>query len=269
MAFNRKYFNLFKYLLPKARAFSITIQKNLTKFFEGLTALPDNFRTFVDNIWYDIFPLTTRSPELWEEQFGIRFPNSDDTTRRNDIDTQWKLKGGQTAYYLQNMLQDAGFDVQVHENNPKIDPDTFISANFVACCGLSTSVCGNDDAYCGLTGGYVLANGFVPDSSDLRDYLMVCGYDGFDDITCGQSIAVCGYFEQFVIVPVIYAIPDDSDYWDNVFFIGGDATRDPVTHELTAIETVTIDVDRRSEFEKLILKIKGVHLWAGLIIEYA
>jgi hypothetical protein len=268
MAFNRKWFNIFKTLLPKSNAFNITIQKNLTKFFEGLTALPDNFRTYIDNIYFDIFPSTTRSPELWEDQFGITYPSSSITTRQNDIDTQWKLKGGQSAYYLQSILQDAGFDVQVHENNPKVDPDNFISGLFVMTCGMTTAVCGNDDAYAGKTGGFILANGFLPDSSDLRDYLMVCGGDGFDNVTAGQSIAVCGYFEQFIIIPKTYEIPDDSDYWDFVFFIGGDATRDPVTHELTFIETVTIDSSRQSEFEKLILKIKPVNTWAGMLIDY-
>jgi len=54
-----------------------------------------------------------------------------------------------------------------------------------------------------------------------------------------------------------------------VFFIGGDATRDPVTHQLTNIETVTLLDSRRSEFEKLILKIKPVHTWAGMMIDYS
>lgn len=269
MAFNEKYFKIIKSLLPKSEAFNLIIQKNITKFFEGLTALPDDFRTYIENIYLDIFPDDTRSIELWEEQFGISMPSSDDTIRRSNVDIAWKLKGGQSAVYLQGILQDAGFDVQVHENNPKIDPDIFISAQFVMTCGMSTAVCGNDDAYAGRTGGFILANGFVPDSSDLRDYLMTCGGDGFDNVTAGQSVAVCGYFEQFIITPKSYSIPDDSDYWDNVFFIGGDATRDPVTHELTAIETVDIDIDRQSEFEKLILKIKPVNTWAGMLINYA
>lgn len=268
MAFNRKYLNIFKSLLPKSKAFNLTIQKWITKFFEGLTALPDDFRTFLDNIWFDIFPETTRSIELWEDQFGLRMPPSDDTQRRNNLDVSWKLKGGQSAYYLQQILQDAGFDVQVHENNPKIDPDNFISGEFACYCGGTNSVCGNDDAYCGKTGGYILANGFIPNSSDERDYLAVCDGDGIISVCCGQSTAVCGYFEQFFVYDTIYQIPDDSDYWDYVFFIGGDATRDPTTHELTAIETVLIDSARRYELEKIILKIKGVHLWVGMMIDY-
>jgi hypothetical protein len=268
MAFNRKYFNLFKYLLPTGNAFSITIQKYLTNLFEGLTALPDDERQYIDDIYFDLFPCCTRSPELWENQFGIRNPSSDDTVRRNEIDTNWKLKGGQSAYYLETTLNNAGFAVQVHENNPKTDPDNFISALFVMTCGMTTAVCGNDAAYAGKTGGYILANGFIPITSDQRDFLMTCGGDGFDNVTCGQTVAVCGYFEQFIVNPKIYEIPDDDAYWNHVFFIGGDATRDPVTHKLTAIETVTLSASRRQEFEKLILKIKGTHLWAGMMIDY-
>ena len=64
-------------------------------------------------------------------------------------------------------------------------------------------------------------------------------------------------------------VPDDSDFWDFIFFVGGDATRDPVTHELTSIATVTLPIERRTEFEKLILKIKPVNTWGGIVIEYA
>lgn len=269
MAFNRKYFNLFKYILPKSNAFNITIQKWLTKFFEGLTALPDDYRDYLDTVYLAIFPDDTNSIELWEDQWGIRNPASTLSMRRNDVDIRWKLKGGQSAYYLESILQGAGFDVQVHENNPKVDPDNFISANFVMTCGMTTAVCGNDDAFAGKTGGYILANGFIPETTALRDYLMVCGWDGVDNITCGQQEAVCGYFNEFVVNPKIYSIPDNSDYWDDVFFIGGDATRNPTTHVLTAIETVTLDADRQQEFESLILKIKPVHTWAGLMIDYS
>jgi hypothetical protein len=263
MAFNRKYFDLFKNLLPKSEAFSIFIQKNLTKFFEALTCIPDDFRKFVDNVYLDLFPSSTRSIELWESQFGIRVPNSDMSIRRSTINLTWKLKGGQSAKYLQDKLQQAGFDLQVHENNPVVNPDDFLSANFIMTCGNTWAVCGNNDAFCGLTGGYVLANGYIADSSDLRDYLAVCG-----DVYCGNAIAICGYFEQFIITPKKYIIPDDSDYWGSVFFIGGNATRNVSTHVLESIETVQIPTSRQLELENLILKIKPVNTWAGLIIDY-
>jgi len=203
MAFNRKYFDLFKSLLPKSDAFSIIIQKNLTKFFESLTCIPDDFRNFVDNIYMDLFPNSTRFIDLWEKQFGIRIPSSDTAIRRSTIDLAWKLKGGQSAKYLQDKLQLSGFNVQVHENSPKNNPDIFLNSAYIMGCGMTTAVCGNNLAYAGRSGGYILVNGYIADSSDVRDYLAVCGGDGITDVCCGQDLAVCGYFEQFIIVPKI------------------------------------------------------------------
>lgn len=268
MAFNRKYFNIFKSLLPKAEAFTIIIQKWITKFIKGLTALPDDFRKYIDNIFMDLFPLTTRSPELWEDQWGIRIISDNDTIRRNTIDINWKLKGGQSARYIQDALQDAGYNVQIHENNPQVDPDNFISGDYACFCGGPNSVCGNDDAFCGRIGGSILANGFIPETSDLRDYLAVCDGDGVTPTCCGQTLAVCGYFEQFIVTEKTYTIPDDSDYWGYIFFIGGDATRDPVTHELTEIETIQISSALQIEFERLILKLKPAHTWVGMMVDY-
>lgn len=270
MAFNRKYFNLFKYLLPKADAFKIFIQKPLTKFFEGLTALPDDFRTFIENIYMDLFPNSTRSIELWEEQFGIRNPSSDMVIRKSTIDLAWKLKGGQSANYLQEKLIEAGFtELLVHENNPEADPDNFLSDVFLMTCGNSWAVCGNDDAFAGKTGGYVLANGYLPAASDVRDFLAVCGGNMWTPTYCDQTEAVCGYFEQYILEPKTYPIPNDPDIWGAIFFIGGEVTRDPVTHKITDIAKVVISVDRRQELENLILKIKPVQTWAGMIIDYA
>lgn len=263
MAFNRKFFNLFKYLLPKSNVFILLYEKLITRFFEGLSAIPDDFRTYIDNIFMDLFPTSTRSPELWENQFGITDPNPDNNIRRINIDTNWKLKGGQYKQYLQNRLQEAGFDVQVHENFPIVDPDIFVNSAFVATCGNAWAVCGNDDAYCGRTGGLLLVNGYIPETSSVRDFLAVCG-----EAYCGYQYSLCGYFETFIIQEKVYSVPDDSDYWGAFIFIGGDATRDPVTHELTNIELVEIDESRKTDFETIILKIKPANVWAGLVIDY-
>jgi hypothetical protein len=271
MAFNRKYFNIFKYLLPKAEAFLIIIQKKLTQFFEGLTSIPDDFRKFIDNIFLDLFPATTRSLESWEEQFAILRPSGVESIRRNAVDLAWKLKGGQSREYLQTKLQEAGFDLQVHENNPVIDPANFISSGFVMTCGDSWGVCGNDDAFCGKSGGYLLVNGLLWATVETRDYLMVCGGNILVPTCCGQSIAVCGFFINLLTAAKqskIYILPVDSDYWGAVFFIGGNASRNYVTHELEAIETKYIENTRRNELESLILKIKPVNTWAGMLVDY-
>jgi hypothetical protein len=263
MAFNRKYFNIFKYLFPRSNAFSLFVQKNLTKFIEGLTALPNDFREYIDNIYFDLFPDTTRSLELWEDQFGIVTPSTDNAIRINTVDQKWKMKGGQGADYIQGVLQDAGFNVQVHENNPPIDPANFLVGDFVMVAGAGNAYAGRSDAFAGLTTtGELLVNGFIPIIGGQRLYLMNAG-NGY----AGNQTAVAGYFTQFLVTDKQYTLPTDPLLFPFVWFIGGDATRN-ASNELTAIEVVQIPAEREQEFKDLILMLKPAQSWVGLIIEY-
>ena len=75
MAFSEKFFKIIKHLLPKSNAFSIFLQKTLTKFFEGLTAIPDDYRNYLHQVFLDIFPSTTRELTMWKDEYGkIYFP---------------------------------------------------------------------------------------------------------------------------------------------------------------------------------------------------
>ena len=53
-----------------------------------------------------------------------------------------------------------------------------------------------------------------------------------------------------------------------VFFVGGDATRDPVTDELTNIEQGFVDSNRRNDLITTILEIMPEMAWCGLIITF-
>ena len=57
--------NIFKHLLPNARAWRITVQKQLREFFEGLTGLIDDTKEFHDGVYNDIDPETTREHDMW------------------------------------------------------------------------------------------------------------------------------------------------------------------------------------------------------------
>lgn len=264
MAFNRKYFKLFKYLFPKSNTFSMFIQKKLTQLFEGLTALPDNYRKYIDQIYLDLFPVTTRELILWEKVFGIENISSDEAIRRNTIDQRWKLKGGQGPDYIQQTLQDNGFDVQVYENNPPIDPSIFIGGVFIMVAGGQNAYAGRADAFAGMTSnGELLVNGFIPIATSQRIFLVTAG-----NTYAGNQKAVAGYFEQFITADKQYILPTDPLLFPFVWFIGGDATRDPITHELTAIETVQIPAEREQEFKNIILTLKPIQTWVGLIVEY-
>ena len=98
--------------------------KQLTEFFEGLITLPENIRIYIDSIWDDISPSTTRQLTEWENQFGLPNTVTDEQERRDRLDARWKALGGQSPRYIQDTLQAAGFDVYIHEwwELPRTEP---------------------------------------------------------------------------------------------------------------------------------------------------
>lgn len=170
---------------------------------------------------------------------------------------------------LQNALNDAGFDVQVHENSPAVDPDIFLNS-------IPFMVAGGDNAYAGFfpttpgvytsiagkTGGELLVNGAI--FKQEPDYLSVASGD---NMFAGNGNAISGRFDALKQTEIIYPIPDDPNSWPFFFFVGGDATRDG-SGALTAIAPADVHGERKIAFERIILKYKPIHTWAGLIINY-
>lgn len=107
--------NIFKHLLPRARAWRITIDKTLRKFFEGLTGLISEPRAFFEGVWTDLDPAYTNELDQWENQFALPDTGLSDDDRRDRLDGAWKAFGGQSPRYIQDTLRGAGFDVYVHE----------------------------------------------------------------------------------------------------------------------------------------------------------
>ena len=109
------FFRMLQHLLPNARAWRLTVDKQLRQFFEGLTGLGSDIKDFFDLIWLDIDPQETRELDAWESQFGLPNTLTDEQERRDRLDAEWKATGGQSPRYIQDTLQAAGFDVYVHE----------------------------------------------------------------------------------------------------------------------------------------------------------
>ena len=110
------YLNAFKHLLPRAKAWQITIDKTLRKFFVGLTDLPSDIRDFVDLVWFDIFPDTTRELDEWESAFGLPDVGLSTADRRTRLAGAWAATGGQSPGYIQDALHAAGFTtLYVHD----------------------------------------------------------------------------------------------------------------------------------------------------------
>jgi hypothetical protein len=263
MAINEKFFKVIKLLIPKSNAFAIFIQKKLTKFFEALTVIPGDFRDYIHQVFFDIFPSTTREAEKWKEQFGLIYFPSDPVEQISILNSEWQATGGQGADYIQSILRAAGFDVYVHENNPPVDPDIFLNSIPIMVCKGVNAYAGRDDAFAGRTGGDLLVNGSI--LTNIPAYLSICGNI---NTCCGNQYAKAGYFEKIITSDKIYQITDDPDYWGYFFFIGGLATRNVTTHVLETIDNAIIPSERKEEFKRLILKLKPAHSWVGLIVNY-
>jgi len=108
-------FATFQHLLPRALAWRSTIATMLRRYIEGLAAFAGDVRTFIDLVYLDLFPPSTRELAAWESQFAL--PSSgDETTRRLTLAARWAAQGGQSPDYIQSVLHAAGFtSVFIHE----------------------------------------------------------------------------------------------------------------------------------------------------------
>jgi len=228
------FFRIFQHLLPNARAWRLTVDKQLRQFFEGLEGLGADTKVFFDEVWLDIFPATTREITAWETQWNL--PDSatlDDQMRRDRLDATWKATGGQSPRYLQDTLQAAGFNVFIHE----------------------WWIPGTESAPVARDPGDVL-------SDSISLFVLSCGAV---DAVCGGSLVVCGALSVIpgsVLVnkprTIVYNVPTDPDDFRYVLYFGGPTFGD----------IAQIDLVRREEFQELCLKICPAQQWIGLIVEY-
>ena len=55
-------FKAIKHLLPLGRAWVVTTDKYLRRFFQGLGSFYGDIRQYIDDVYGDVFPSTTRAP---------------------------------------------------------------------------------------------------------------------------------------------------------------------------------------------------------------
>lgn len=156
-----------------------------------------------------------------QQMAALKYENTDQRNSDDDV---------------QNFLQAAGFDVQVHHNDPSVDPALFA--------------------------GDILLNGGL--FFQQAQYLMQCaGEIAF----CGHQDAVCGRFDNSIFTDFEYDIPVDPDAWPFIYFVGGTAVRDG-GGALTSIAPADVPLNRKDKFVELILSSKPWFDWAILIINY-
>lgn len=247
------FFRTYQHLLPRARAWSLTADKSLRKFFRGLSGLGKDARYFIDRIWLDIFPATTRELSAGEWQFNLpTVPTLTTAERRTRLAGAWQALGGQDPRYIQDMLQAAGFDVYVHEwwvpgSEPALntagaatarDPHTYLREN-----SAGEPVAGK---------GYALVNRLLPTAPV---YLTGAGEPLME---AGEAIAEAGNFDYFHLTEMNYTLPTNPAVYPYFVYIGA-----AVFPNLASIPAA-----RQLEFEALCLKICPAHTWIGILVTY-
>lgn len=239
---------------------------DLDLFLEGLAENKEAMRVFLATLSTLRNPQKTAYLSDLEKEYGLMTrTNLTEQVRRDRLEVRvYERNGKGSDDNLQTALRRAGFDVQVHENSPAVDPSQFIDKAFQMVAGDPVNAfAGDPNAYAGQVGGELLVNG--PIFNQIPLYLMEAG--GTPTSFAGDPLAYAGYFLELKRTSRIYQTPTDPADWPLVFFVGGDATRN-VDGELTDIQIAEIPIERKEEFHNIILRIKPVHSWAGLIVIY-
>jgi len=241
------------------------------KLLDGMSDNAELVTLFLQCISCVRDPFTTPILSDLEKEYGIQTDErlSEETRREQLAALVYTGTTNGSKDGLQSALNAAGFDVQVHENSPAVDSDLFLNS-------VPFMVADGDNAYAGFypvtpgvytsiagkTGGDLLVNGKL--FTQRPDYISVANGS---TMFAGNANAYAGKYDDLVQDIIIYPIPDDPNSWPFFFFVGGDATRG-VSGELTSIATADIPIERKVAFERIILKYKPLHSWAGLIINY-
>lgn len=256
-------------LLPKGSIWQVKSQGDLDNFLDGMAQNDDDIMDAIACLSVIRDPFRTPILADLEREYGVVTDlRIDEDTRRNQLASlvfQGDNNGSKDD--LQNALVAAGFPVQVHENSPAVDPDLFLnSVPFMvaggdnAFAGFVPLSGGASTAIAGKTGGDLLVNGNI--FEQVADYTSVA-----NNMFAGNTEGFAGAFTEWRQDKIFYPIPDDPNSWPFFFFVGGDATRDG-NGALTVIDTVDIPLEQRTVFERIILKYKPIHSWAGIIVNY-
>lgn len=294
---------IFKHLLPNARAWQLTVNKKLRDFFDGLSAgVVDESKDFIDSVFNDIDPKSTRQLSEWESQFALPQSLSDEQERRDRLDAAWKALGGQSPRYIENTLCAAGFDVYVHEwwvpgSEPVVgtlaaatarDPALYLTG------GAEDKYLSADGAADMQDGDSLAADGTIDPAVTGTAWLSA---DGATDMQDGDAIAQDGATTAPTGYPLVnklltptseiisdgYAGMQDGDavaqdgaiitvYNPKQYVLPVDGDTFPYFLYIggqTFPDHATVKQSRRNEFEALCLKICPAQLWLGMLIDYS
>ena len=285
------YSDILQELFPDSPLFDPAPGEGLDQFLEGMAEGEVTVYEFLRALGWLRDPYRTTILSELEREFGVS-PNSalSEEFRRTFLAAlKYSKTGNGDADFLQDRLNQAGFDVFVYENSPAIDPacsGIFTNA-YLMYAGDTLSQAGEPGA---LAGGFeteILVNGDF--FTTIVNYLTRAG----DTLSqAGEPGMTAGNYDDVIKEPYEYVVPDDADFWPCIFFVGGPATFAPpegapmyagdtlsqagepgavaglFRGQITGMEFADIPNERREQFRRLILKIKPLHSWAVLAVNY-
>jgi len=228
-------YKMYKALLPPGSIWVPVVDGLFDKFIWGKSENFAYLHNFLSGLAYIREPSLTPLLKDLEKEFGIITDLSlSDSVRRQQLHaTVYATQGTGSLDDLQDALTAAGFVAQVHANDPVIDPALVI------------------------TDSDLLVNGENIETQNPAILMQAGGA-----YVAGNTKAVANYFEAMTTTTVDYKIPTDPRRWNLIFFVGGDRPGP------TTINAANIPAARRAAFEKIILKYKPQHSWAGLVVNY-
>lgn len=228
------FYKVIQYLYPRSKAFRSVANNYFRRFIKALGYVPEDFSSFVESVYGDLWPETTRELEKWEQQFGIVFaPQYDVEIRRKLLQSYWNINsGGQGKDYLEKILQLINSDIHVVENLPVRNP------------------CDSNVVYQSVNNNRRMVNG---------NKYAICGYKtGETDFT---PTVLKNDAESF------YSLPSYPSYWSNCFFVCKDVVRNKYGG-IVYVNKLQVEKKWRTFMEYIILKIKPVHTTAVMFVEY-
>lgn len=260
--------------LPPGNLWKPEPDEGFDQQLDGVADSTEDALSTVDSLADIRNPRKTPVFEDLERNYGIK-PNENVTDEIRIARLSQKVYQGSKVNSkddLQSELITAGFDLQVHRNDPPVDPATFLTQSFQITAGSDYAYAGFNLgadilAFAASLGGELLVN--TPLTLQSNAYEMQAGgdiaYAGFNDGV--NVLSVAGYFTGLRQDILTYSTPTDPDEWTGIFFVGGDATRN-AAGELTAIESGLVDSNRRDDLKALILGDKSDGIWCVLIINF-
>lgn len=247
------FFRQLVHLLPSGLAWRVTVDKTLRRWLDGVSQATAHVRDFVDAVWFDLLPETTRELDRWEDTFGLTAASTD-AARRLAYAAAWAAQGGQSPRYLQDVVQAAGFPLYVHEwwvpgSGPPVarNPHTYTLPPFIGTvqCSLlpfpSQQCCTSIDQ---------AAPDPLPPGVTIFDLYPQCNRFLANEPK---------YIVNLTLTPEAPPpVPDDPNAYPYFLYFGG----------ATFGTSVNIPADRRDELERLLLKLRPAQQWIVTLVNY-